>query len=228
MAAIRYRTEEPDHSSCQEQVFSWAHTVYGNVKELVPEDIPKPLGKSVTLTSYVDANLFHDQITGRSVTGILHLINKTPFDWYSKRQATVETATFGSEFTAARVAVDQIQDIRTTLRYLGVPVNSKSYLFGDNEAVVKNSTVPHSTLSKRHNALSYHRVREAIAAGFIKFVHINGVINPADALSKHWAFASIWPVLKSLLYWKGDTNQCPDEITPPKSIKTVTKGSVTV
>jgi hypothetical protein len=87
-AAIRYRTEEPDYSTCQDQIYSWANTVYGNVKELIPEDAPEPLGKGVTLTTYVDANLFHDQITGRSVTGILHLINKTPFDWYSKRQAT--------------------------------------------------------------------------------------------------------------------------------------------
>ena len=66
-----------------------------------PHDAPKPLGKYVTLTHYVDVNLLHDLITGRSVTGILHLINKTPIDWYSKKQATVETATYGSEFIAA-------------------------------------------------------------------------------------------------------------------------------
>jgi hypothetical protein len=54
--------------------------------------------------------------TGRAVTGVLHLCNQTLFDWYSKRQATVETATFGSEFTAATIAVDQIIDLKTTLR----------------------------------------------------------------------------------------------------------------
>ena len=59
---------------------------------------PNTLGKYVTLTTYVDANLYHDMLSGRSVTGILHLINKTPFEWYSKKQATVETATYGSEF----------------------------------------------------------------------------------------------------------------------------------
>ena len=50
-------------------------TVYGNVEELIPDDIPEPLGHNVVLTSYVDANLYHDMITGHSVTGILHLIN---------------------------------------------------------------------------------------------------------------------------------------------------------
>jgi hypothetical protein len=42
------------------------------------------------------------------------------------------TATYGSEFVAARIAVEQILDIRTTLRYLGVPVTGKTILFGDN------------------------------------------------------------------------------------------------
>jgi hypothetical protein len=190
--------------------------VYGNVKELFPEDAPEPLRKGGTLTTYVDANLFHDQITGRSVTEILHLINKTPFDWYSKCQATIETATYGSEFTAARIAVNQIQDICTTLGYLGVPINRKTCLFGDNQAVVKSSTVPHSTLTKRHNALAFLQVRKAMASGMISFIHIGGKANPADALSKHWGFASVWPVLKPLLYWKGTTQECTDgsEISP--------------
>ena len=92
----------------------------------MPHDSPKPLGKMVTTVTNMDANLYHDMLTGRSVTGVLHLCNGTLVDWYSRRQATVETATFGSEFTAARIAVDQIIDFRTTLRYLGVPVNNKS------------------------------------------------------------------------------------------------------
>ena len=71
--------------------------MYGKVEEFLPKDAPKPLGKSVTTVTYKDAYLYHDMLTGRSVTGVLHLCNSTLIDWYSKRQATVETATFGSE-----------------------------------------------------------------------------------------------------------------------------------
>ena len=106
--------------------------------------------KHVTLTHYVDANLMHDVTSGKSVTGILHLINKTPLDWYSKKQATVETATYGSEFVAARTCVEQIIDLRTTLRYLGVPIRGKSYMFGDNKSVVDSSMTVHAKLHKRH------------------------------------------------------------------------------
>ena len=70
------------------------------------EDAPEPLGKPVTLTHYVDANLFHDALSGRSVMGILHMLNAMPIDWYSKKQAAVETATYGSVFVAARICVE--------------------------------------------------------------------------------------------------------------------------
>ena len=153
----------------------------------------------------MDANLYHDLISGRAVTGILHLLNKTPVDWFSKLQNTVETATYGSEFVAARTCTEQIIDLRTTLRYLGVPVDGPSFMFGDNESVVNSSSIPHAKLHKRHNALSFHRAREAIAAKITRFYHMKGKTNPADILSKHWSYASVWETLQPILFWQGDT-----------------------
>ena len=97
------------------------------MKEEILKDIPKPLGKFVVTTHYEDANLFHDIMTGRSVTGVLHLINKTHFDWYSKNQATCETATYESEFVAARTCTEQTMDIHNTLRYLEVTMREKCF-----------------------------------------------------------------------------------------------------
>jgi hypothetical protein len=202
---IRIRTELPDYSVIPERTYDWDYTCYEGAQELIPENLPEPLGKEVQTTTFVDANLYHDLISGRSVTGILTLLNKTPIDWYSKLQSTVETATFGSEYVAARTATEQIMDLRHTLRYLGVPIRGTSMLFGDNESVVNTATVPHARLTKRHVALSYHRVREAIAAGILRFHHVRGKLNPADILSKHWDYSTIWPVLKPFLFWQGDT-----------------------
>jgi Reverse transcriptase (RNA-dependent DNA polymerase) len=204
-AVIRIRPEEPDYSDLSDMEYDWSRSVYGELEEVLPTDTPEPLGNYVTLTHYVDANLMHDVTTGRSVTGILHLVNKTPIDWYSKKQATVETATYGSEFVAARTCVEQIIDLRNTLRYLGVPVRNKSYMFGDNKSVVDSSMQIHAKLHKRHNMLSFHRVREAIASGMLGFYHIPGDTNPADILSKHWGYSQVWNQLKTLLFWKGDT-----------------------
>ena len=196
---------EPDYSDIPEQFYNWTTTVYSDVEELLPTDAPEPLGKQVTFTTYVDANLYHNMITGRSVRGIIHLINQTPFDWYSKKQSTVETATYGSKFVAARIAIDQIIEHRTMLCYLGVPVTCKTYMFGDNKSVVDSSSVLQSKLHKRHTALSYHQVWEAIAAGIVSFTHLPGSMNPADILSKHWAYSSVWPMLQALLFFPGDT-----------------------
>ena len=128
-AGIRYRTEEPDFSGLPSQVFDWTRSVYGDGREQVPKDAPLPRGRYVVTSTYVDANLFHDHINGRALTAVLHLVNGTPIDWYCKRQATVEAATYGSEFVAARTAVDQIVDLKNTMRYFGVPIWENIYVW---------------------------------------------------------------------------------------------------
>ena len=77
---ICFRMEEPDYSGLPDQDFDWVYTVYGNVKEVIPDDVPELLGNPVTLTHFVDTNVYHDMITGCSITGILHLVNKMLID----------------------------------------------------------------------------------------------------------------------------------------------------
>ena len=74
--AIRYRTKEPDYSPLPKQEYEWTRTVHGNIKEEIPKDIPKPLGKRVITTTFLDANLLHDLVTGKSVT--VYCILSTP------------------------------------------------------------------------------------------------------------------------------------------------------
>ena len=108
---------------------------------------------------------------------------------------------------AARIATDQIIDLRYTLMYLRVPVRSKSYMFGDKKSLVDSASIPTSTLSKKSTLASCHRVKEAIAAGYLQFNWKDGKSKPVHILSKHWEFANIWPLLKPLLFWKGDTHE---------------------
>ena len=66
--AIRFRTKEPGYSHLPKLNCDWTRTVYGNVKEEIPKDIPEPLGKRVITTTptFSDANLLHDIVTGDS------------------------------------------------------------------------------------------------------------------------------------------------------------------
>jgi hypothetical protein len=221
-ACIRIRTHKPDFSSLPKLEYDWTRSVYGKVEYQDPTDAPEPKGKSVVTSSWVDANLQHCHATGRAMNGALHFLNGTPIEWFAKKQPTVETATYGSEFVAARNATQQILGIRTTLAYLGVKVDKASYLFGDNQSVVTSGTVPHSPNKKRHHALSYHFVREAIAAGVLLFHYVSSKCNVADIVSKHWRYTAVWPMLQAVLFWKGDTAEL---LHPHKAGEFASEGS---
>jgi hypothetical protein len=183
-AALNFRVGRPDYSHLSQKVEDWEKSVYTNDHEEFPHNMPPPLGRAVHITEYVDANLYFDLVTGRACTGILIYLNQTPIDWHCKKQATVACATFGSEFVAAKTATEKAYDLRYTLRMMGIPVEYETYVFGDNSAVITQSTIPHSQLGKRHNALAYHFTREAIATGMIRMFHIAGIDNPADCMTK--------------------------------------------
>jgi len=153
------------------------------------------------VTSYFDANLYHDVISGKAATGILHLFNQTPFDWFSKLQSTVEMATFGSEHVAAGTCPEQIIDLRLMLLYLGAPIYGRTMVFGDNKSIINSGAIPHLKMHKRWVALSYHQARWAVADSIINIRHVPSKENSGDILSKHWDLPSVWEMMKLLLFW---------------------------
>jgi len=215
---IHVRTDEPDYADIEDIEDNWKYSgVYGHVSKPIADHIPPPLGKEVVTTMCVDAILCHDLITGHAATTILHLANSTQID-YCSCQATIETAMYGSKFVAVQDATDQVIDHCNTLHYL-VSLSSPRML-GDNQSVVTSATIPHSRLNNCHNALSYHHVHEVITAKILGFFHIDGKKNPADVLSKHEGFLEIWPPIKTLLFWHGDTTVCIDTVmTKPTKIQ---------
>jgi hypothetical protein len=84
--------------------------------------MPVANGKVNRTTTYHDSNLLHDLCTGRIMSGIITLINKTPIQWFSKNQTTVKTYTYGSEYMVTRQATERIMDLRYTLCMLGIPI----------------------------------------------------------------------------------------------------------
>ena len=108
---IQYRTSLPDYSDVPEGGINWDSSIYCGAKDLIPDNVLKPLGKEVITTTYQDANLYHNLLDGHSVTVIIHFLNATPIDWFSKKQGTVETSTFGLEFVSARTATEQVMDL---------------------------------------------------------------------------------------------------------------------
>jgi hypothetical protein len=158
---------------------------YPNAAEPIPSNAPEPRGNLAQTNCFVDADHAGNLVTRRSHTGVLIYLCRAPIIWYSKRQNTVETSTFGSEFIAAKIATELIQAFRYKLRMMGIPIDGPTNVFCDNEAVVNNSTKPESQLKKKHVAICYHRVREACAAGMIRVAKEDGETNLADVLTKN-------------------------------------------
>ena len=152
------------------------------------------------MTVYVDADHAHDLVTRRSITGIVLMLNNTPVRWVSKRQKTVESSTYGSELVAARIATELIMELRYTLRMLGIPIDGGALILGDNMSVVLNTTVPSSVLKKKHCAIGYHRVREAIAPNILRFSHIPSTSNLADVLTKPLSNQVFYQLIKPILF----------------------------
>jgi hypothetical protein len=177
---------DPQHPNIDESRFvkcDW-HDFYRGAKEPIPGDAPAPRGNIVSTHCFVDADHAGNLVTRRSQTGILLFVNRAPIVWYSKRQNTVETSTFGSEFVAMRIAVELIESLRYKLRMFGIPIDGPTNVYCDNEAVTKNVIYPESTLKKKHNSIAYHRAREAVAAGTIRVTKEDGKTNLADVLTK--------------------------------------------
>ena len=118
--------------------------------------------------------------------------------WHSKRQSAVEVATFGSEFVALRVCKELIVALRHKLWMFGVPIEGPTNVFCDNHGVVKNASIPKSMLLKKHNAINYHSVREAAAAGILQVGKEDGCTNLSDMLMKMITGKQLWDMCWNL------------------------------
>jgi hypothetical protein len=116
--------------------------------------------------------------------------------WYSKRQNTVETSTYGSELVAMRIALEALLEIRYKLRMMGLNFEPTSNVLCDNYAVIVNTQLPTSSIKKKHNSVAYHKCREAVAAGIIRTGHIDGTCNVADVLTKAKSPAEHYSLLR--------------------------------
>ncbi len=56
---------------------------YGDVKEVIPPDMPEPLGKDIDVRMMCDSDHEGEQRTRRSHTGFLIFCNMALIDWFS-------------------------------------------------------------------------------------------------------------------------------------------------
>lgn len=185
--------------TCFQHNVNWTD-FYGDVAEELPPKMPTPRGNSVDIHCFVDANHAGNTVTRRSHTGILIFVQNAPIIWFSKKQNTIESSSFGSEFVALRIAKELLVSLRYKLRMFGVPLRGPANVFCDNQGVVKNSSIPESTLNKKHLQVAYHSVREAVAAGILRVGKEDTGTNLADLFTKILPHPRRCDLLASIVY----------------------------
>ena len=110
------------------QTYDW-HDFYRDANECIPPNMPEARGLDVIITAFVDANHAGDKSDRKSQTGVLIFVNKAPIHWYSKKQNTVESSTFGAEFCAMKTALEMIEGLRYKLRMFGIPIDGPANVF---------------------------------------------------------------------------------------------------
>ena len=132
----------------------------------------------------VDADHASDTVSRRSRTGFLVWLNSALVHWYSKKQGSVESSSHGSEFVALKQCCEYIIGLRYKLRMMGIPCVGPTYIEGDNQSVLANSTIPDSKLRKKNQSICYHMVREGSARDVWRTGYIKSELNEADLLTK--------------------------------------------
>jgi hypothetical protein len=157
---------------------------YNYFREELDPRFQEPLLRELDINVCCDSEHGHDKVTGRSITGLTIFVVSMPIIWDSKRQNSVQTSTFGAEFTALKRAVEKTVMLRYHLRAMGIKAAKTSTVWVDNMAVILNSNNPGRTLNKKHVALTYHFVWKHVANLVINIHKIQSSDNFADPFTK--------------------------------------------
>ena len=183
-AVMVFDPTEPDIDATQFTREDWSGTPYGICNEDIPPNAPEPRGVGFIMRAFVDSDHAGDIVTRRSRTCFMIFLNSSLIYWYSKKQGSCETSSFGSEFIAMKSCCEYVRGLRYKLRMMGIPVEFPTFTFGDNRSVLVNSAKPHSSLKKKSSSIAFHFVREGVAKDELRVAYINTNLNCADLGTK--------------------------------------------
>ncbi len=176
----------PTINSTQFPICNWSK-FYSKVEESIPTIAPYALGKVLELCQFVDSDHDGDQCTHISRSGFLMYLNSASITWYSKRQYTIETCTFGTEFVVVGTGIEDLWGICYKLCLMGIPIGEATNIYGGSMSVINITSKPESVLKKKNNAVCYHTVC-------------------APHYTYRWWWESCWNVDKGHQQWKKDVS----------------------
>ena len=77
-----------------------------------------------------------------------------------------------------------LRGLRYKLGMMDIPAEFPSFVFGDNQSVLINSSQPYSSLKKKSSSIAFHFVREGVAKDEWCVAYSHTSLNCADMATK--------------------------------------------
>ncbi|XP_023640610.1 uncharacterized protein LOC111831153 isoform X1 [Capsella rubella] len=136
------------------------------------------------LTAYSDADWGGCPDTRRSTSGYCVFLGQNLVSWSAKRQPTVSRSSSEAEYKGVANAVAELTWLRNLLRELHLPVVKASVVYCDNISSVYLASNPVQHQRTKHIELDIHFVREKVAIGEVKVIHVPSSLQYADIFTK--------------------------------------------
>ena len=179
-----FNLAEPDIYYSQFLREYWSASAYGKLKEELPPNAPQPNRIGFTMRALVYSDHAGELTTRQSQIGFIIFLNSDLIYWFLKRHTSVETISFGSEFKEMKQCCEYIRGMRYNIHMMGITIVSRTYILGDNQYVIYNTSNPHSSLKNKSSSIAFYFVHEGTAKDEWQTAYINTHSNPADILTK--------------------------------------------
>jgi hypothetical protein len=134
--------------------------------------------------THSDADLGGDADNARSTAGFVISVGGGAVLWSSRLQRQVAMSSTEAEYTTAAATGSEIIWMRDFFDEIGYDTSEPSTLFIDSASALQVAKNPEHQSTMKHVHRSYHWLRERVADGDIKVVHVPGTENVADIFTK--------------------------------------------
>ncbi|GJW25439.1 ribonuclease H-like domain-containing protein [Tanacetum coccineum] len=136
------------------------------------------------LVAYSDADWAGCPTTRRSTSGYCVFLGNNLLSWSAKRQPTLSRSSAEAEYRGVANAVAETCWLRNLLRELHTPLSSATLVYCDNVSAVYLSSNPVQHQRTKHIEIDIHFVRDLVAAGQVRVLHVPSRYQYADIFTK--------------------------------------------
>ncbi|GKB72794.1 retrovirus-related pol polyprotein from transposon TNT 1-94 [Tanacetum coccineum] len=136
------------------------------------------------LTAYTDADWAGCPVTRRSTSGYCVFLGDNLLSWSAKRQVTLSRSSAEAEYRGVANVVAETAWIRNLLLELHAPLTTATLVYCDNVSAVYLTTNPVQHQRTKHIEIDIHFVRDYVASGQVRVLHIPSRFQYADIFTK--------------------------------------------